>query len=333
MDTVDPLLTFVGAATLDALALVERYPGPDERVTATTLAYAGGGPAATAAVAAARLGQRTAFVGTVGDDHEGERILAGLQAEGVDTSATAVRPGARSAASVIVVARTSATRAISNRSLPPVDLAAQPGVRALLAESAWVHLDHVGWQATMDALGSILSPPRISYDGGHQVPDFTAAGLDLYAPTIEALRLRYGDQPEPDLLRTAGAESGGSVVATQGSAGSLILDDDGDCHRIAPFPVEVVSTLGAGDVFHGALVAGLAAGYALLEAVRRANAVAALSCRALDGRSAIPRVEELEAFLATRPDPGQENGRGTGRGRSNTTPGPAASYPFLSRSH
>lgn len=329
LNGVDPLLTFVGAATLDALALVEHYPGPDERVVATELAYAGGGPAATAAVVAARLGHRTAFVGAVGDDDEGERILTGLQAEGVDTSATVVRAGARSGASVIVVAKTSATRAISNRPLPPVDLAAQPGVRALLAESAWVHLDHVGWRATMDALGSMLSRPRISYDGGHQVPDFTAAGLDLYAPTLEALRVRYGDQPEADLLRTAGAESGGSVVATRGSAGSLILDDDGDCHAVAPFPVEVVSTLGAGDVFHGALVAGLAAGYAFTDAVRRANAVAALSCRALDGRSAIPRVDELETFLAAQPDPGHH----TGPDRSSTTPDPAVSHPFLSRSH
>ena len=329
MSLLGPLLTFVGAATLDALALVEHYPEPDERVVATELANAGGGPAATAAVAAARLGQRTAFVGAVGDDDEGERILAGLQAEGVDTSATAVLPGARSAASVIVVARPSATRAISNRPLPPVDLADQPGVRDLLEASAWVHTDHIGWRLTMDAVGSLPTRPRISYDGGHQVPDFTPAGLDLYAPTIEALRVRYGNEPEADLLRTAAAESGGSVVATRGSAGSLILGDDGDCHAVAPFPVEAVSTLGAGDVFHGALVAGLAAGYALLEAVRRANAVAALSCRALDGRSTIPRVEELEAFLAAQPDPGHD----TGPDRSSTTPDPAAGHPVLSRSH
>ena len=303
MDDVDPLLTFVGAATLDALALVEQYPRPDERVVATELAYAGGGPAATAAVVAARLGHRTAFVGAVGDDDEGDRILTGLQAEGVDTSTTVVLRGARSGASLVVVARRSATRAISNRPLPPVDLAAQPGVRDLLGDSAWVHVDHLGWRPTRDALSSMASRPRISYDGGHQVPHFRAAGLDLYAPTIEALQIRYGDQPDVDLLRTAGSESGGAVVATQGSAGALVLDDGRDCHRIAAFPVEVVSTLGAGDVFHGALVAGLASGYPLTDAVRRANAVAALSCRALDGRSASPRATELEAFLAEQTCP------------------------------
>ena len=328
MTGVHALLTFVGAATLDALALVERYPGPDERVVATELVYAGGGPAATAAVVAARLGHQAAFVGAVGDDDEGERILSGLRTEGVDTSATAVLRGARSGASVVVASRASATRAISNRPLLPVDLVAQPGVRDVLGDSTWVHVDHLGWRPTTEALGSLVNRPRISYDGGHQVPHFTAAGLDLYVPTIAALRVRYGDLPDADLLRAAGSESGGAIVATQGSAGSLILDDDGDCSLIATFAVEVVSTLGAGDVFHGALVAGLASGYPLPHAVRRANAVAALSCRALDGRSAIPRVDELDAFLAVQPAP-CSGGR---HDRSSTSSAPTVSHPALSRS-
>jgi sugar/nucleoside kinase (ribokinase family) len=63
--------------------------------------------------------------------------------------------------------------------------------------------------------------------------------------------------------------------------------------------VDVASTLGAGDVFHGALLASLADERSLAEALRRANATAALSCRGLDGRSGIPTAPELERFLAT----------------------------------
>ena len=64
------------------------------------------------------------------------------------------------------------------------------------------------------------------------------------------------------------------------------------------FPVDPVSTLGAGDVFHGALLACLARGLSLRDSLVRANACAALSCRALDGRSAIPSWDELEASVA-----------------------------------
>lgn len=293
------LLTFVGAATLDALALVEDYPGADERVVATRLAYAGGGPAATAAVAAARLGHRTAFVGAVGDDEEGERIIAGLQSEGVDTTCVVVVPGSPSGASVVVVASATSTRAISNRPLPLVDLAARPEIRDLLAASAWAHVDHIGWRTTMTALTGSSHRPLVSFDGGHQIMGFTCEGLDLYVPTVEALAIRYGNHPTAELLGTARVEGAHCVVATQGSEGAHFLDGDGRLGHVGSFPVDVVSTLGAGDVFHGAVVSQLAEGHPMRDAVRRANAVAALSCRALDGRSAIPTAAELDRYLSS----------------------------------
>lgn len=293
----EPLLTFVGAATLDALALVERYPGADERVVATSLAYAGGGPAATAAVVAARLGHRTAFVGSVGDDDEGERIVAGLQLEGIDTTGVVVVPGALSGASVVVVTSATATRAISNRPLPLVDLAEQARVRDLLAASAWVHVDHIGWSPAIVAESASRGAPLVSFDGGHQVAGFTCGGLELYVPTVEALTIRYGVRPVPELLRTAQAEGARTVVATHGADGAFALDHNGRLEHVESFSVDVVSTLGAGDVFHGALVSELAHGFGLVDAVRRANAVAALSCRALDGRSAIPTTTELDHHL------------------------------------
>jgi sulfofructose kinase len=65
-----------------------------------------------------------------------------------------------------------------------------------------------------------------------------------------------------------------------------------------PLEVDAVSTLGAGDVFHGALLAQLVNETPLADALAAANACAALSCRALDGRSAIPTADELESALA-----------------------------------
>jgi sugar/nucleoside kinase (ribokinase family) len=294
------LLTFVGAATWDALALVERYPGPDERVVATDLAQAGGGPAATAAVAAARLGHQVAFVGAVGDDAEGERIVADLQAEGIDTSGVLRLARARSAASLVVVSTSTSTRAIVNRPLAPTDLTGHRPARDLLQASRWVHVDHIGWAPVTALSAGLASPLRLSFDGGHQVPGFSPTGLALYVPTVEALQTRYGDRPVDDLLRSAEREGAQVVVATRGPAGSVTLQHD-RLVQVPAVPVDVVSTLGAGDVFHGALLAAVADDRPLPEAMRRANAVAALSCRALDGRSAVPTASELEDFLAAQP--------------------------------
>ena len=105
-------LLFVGCATLDSIALVQDYPAADSRTVATDFSTAGGGPAATAAVAAARAGAQTAFAGVIGTDEEGDRIISGLEAEGVDTSAVIRDPNVKTGASVIVVSRATESRAI-----------------------------------------------------------------------------------------------------------------------------------------------------------------------------------------------------------------------------
>jgi sulfofructose kinase len=92
-------------------------------------------------------------------------------------------------------------------------------------------------------------------------------------------------------------KAGNTVVATQGSAGSAGFSPETGLVTVPGFTVEVTSTLGAGDVFHGALVAQLIQGHPLQEAMRRANAVAALACRGLDGQSKIPTTTELDAYL------------------------------------
>lgn len=296
-----PLLTFVGVATLDALSLVEQYPAADERVVASDLRFAGGGPAATAAVAAARLGHDVAFIGAVGADGMGEEIIAGLASEGVRTDAMVRVKGAESGASLVVITRATASRAITNRPLPRTDLTSSQAARELLAGSAWVHTDHIGWRPTMWTLDELDRRPSVSYDGGHLVEGFTARDLDLYVPTVDALERRFGNRPVQELLRRAAEESGGTVVATAGGDGAWRLEPNQEPRRIPGFAVDVLSTLGAGDVFHGALLAQIAEGRPLDEAVIRANAVAALSTTALDGRSGIPDHAALDAFLAERP--------------------------------
>jgi len=81
-----------------------------------------------------------------------------------------------------------------------------------------------------------------------------------------------------------------------GSRGAVGSDGE-QIIEVAAFDTEVVSTLGAGDVFHGALVAQFQQGRDLREAITRASAVAALSCRGLDGSSAVPDEKRLEVFL------------------------------------
>jgi sulfofructose kinase len=274
----------IGLATLDTISAVPRHPDAEDRVVATDHAVAGGGPAATAAVALARLGVETSFVGAVGDDLAGDEIRLGLEAEGVDVSELRTVAAARSPQSTILVG--DGTRAIV--AYPgTARIAPSERARSLCRDAAWVHVDHVGYaHAPRDA--------RVSLDGGNPIDALDLRGIDLYAPTESALIERFGS---PQAALDAGAEL---VVVTRGEAGSAAFVRDARTFEApAAARAEIVSTLGAGDVFHGALLAQLVRDVPLAGALAAANLAAALSCRALDGRTAIPTEEELNRCLTT----------------------------------
>jgi sulfofructose kinase len=139
--------------------------------------------------------------------------------------------------------------------------------------------------------------PLISFDAGYGVEDFDPASVDVFVPTDRQMALRYPGVDLAVALENDSLKGGNTVVATQGSAGSSGFSSETGLVTASGFKVEVKSTLGAGDVFHGALVAQIIQGFSLQEALHRANAVAALSCRGLDGQSMIPTTAELNAFL------------------------------------
>ena len=133
----------LGLATLDTISAVPRHPKPDDRVVATAHAVAGGGPAATAAVALARLGVEVHVVGAVGDDRAGDELRAGLAAEGVEVTELAAVAGAPSPQSSVLVG--DGTRAIVTFPGGPPPLELSQSALALCRDAAWVHLDHAGY--------------------------------------------------------------------------------------------------------------------------------------------------------------------------------------------
>ena len=285
----------VGVITVDTIALVDKYPSADERVVAQEISRTGGGPAAVAAVALSRLGIKSAIIGTIGDDADGKEILRVFEKEGVDTSGISIGTS-ETAGSVIVASKEHSTRAISTRQ-PMVHAPINEAAKKLIAEAQWVHVDHVGINRLAELGISRGNGPLISFDAGYGVETFDPITVDLFVPTDRQMALRYPGIDLAVALENDSMKAGNTVVATQGSAGSAGFSPETGLVTAPGFSVDVMSTLGAGDVFHGALVAQLIQGFPLQEAMRRANAVAALSCTGLDGQSKIPTTIELDAYL------------------------------------
>ncbi len=290
----------IGHATLDHLVLVEGPLPRDGRVYVDRFLEAGGGPAATAAVTLARLGRRVAMVGAVGADATGHRIRDGLADAGVDVGHLELQPGVRSPTSVVLVDGRAGTRTILAYlgTGGPLRL---PGAALMAARSAtWVHVDRLGYEAVSSAR-AMIRPALLSIDAGHPRWSVDLHDVGLFASSIAFLRDRYPGQTRARAMQAALAEGARAVVVTDGAHGSWARTAGGAWHAKA-HEIDAVSTLGAGDVFHGALLDGRLLGLDWPAALRRASVAAALACRALDGRSAIPDATELEHAIAEKPD-------------------------------
>lgn len=294
----------VGVATWDTIALVPRFPAPDERLVAEELRVAIGGPAAIAAITLARFGVKVGLVAGVGDDRAGQQVLQALSDAGVDAKFVRVVAGASTARSIVTVSSDTDSRSIVNKPFAAADQVVKggagggsAGAAAKAAASAeWVHFDHFGWQLKSDLAINRGEGPKISLDIGYLTRDIKVGEVDLYAPTAEVVQQQRAGVNVATAVKEMARENQNLVVATLGSRGAVGSDGE-QIIEVAAFDTEVVSTLGAGDVFHGALVAQFQQGRDLREAITRASAVAALSCRGLDGSSAVPDEKRLEVFL------------------------------------
>jgi sulfofructose kinase len=271
----------VGVATVDNIVLVDKYPAANQRVVALDSTRAVGGPATTAAVTLARLGIEVSLSCVIGDDEEGRFIFETLKNECIDTSHVVVDANVRTARGTIVVSKSEQSRAIMV--MPHDQIPKKP---LDTSKYQWIHVDQAGMRALKTWGISRGGSAKLSIDIGYATEGLNPGDYDLYAPS---------ENITTDT--TSAVKDKNIVVISQGEKGSLYCDGLSS-GSVPAINTEILSTLGAGDVFHGALVAAQVWNKEISEAVLIANTVAGLSCRGLDGQSGIPRKNELDAYLA-----------------------------------
>lgn len=295
-----PRLIVLGHAAHDLVYRVRAIPAEPVKVLATDFSECGGGMAANAGVAIARLGGRVSYWGRVAQDPIGERILRDLAAEGVDVSSARKVPGARSPVSSILVDERG-DRLICSYTDPALD--PDPGWLPLdqVAECAAVLAD-VRWprgaEALLAAARSAARPGLLDADAGPPAVIELLVGIASHVLFSEVgLAAARPGHDTGAALRAARRDSHEVIGVTLGPDGFLWLDAAGE-HRAAAPRIDAVDTLAAGDVWHGAFALGLAEGKDTAGAAAFANAAAALKCLKPGGRSGAPTRPELDAWLA-----------------------------------
>jgi sulfofructose kinase len=289
----------VGECSLDEVWILPgETPPSGGKVRARQRETLGGGQVATALVACARLGLKTAFAGAVGDDPTGTAVLAGLSAEGVDVGpARVVAGGGTRAALLLVDARGERTviEHVDRRVVVPHD--ALPA--AAIATARVLHLDATHLPTSLAAARLAREHGAIvSLDVDHVVPglDELIALSDLCI-TSEAVPAQLtGEADLEQALRRLARLTPGLVGCTLGARGAMALDG-GHLLMSPAFAADVVDTTACGDTFHAAAICAFLDGKSVGELLRFANAAASLKCRAL-GRTGCPRKPEIDELLA-----------------------------------
>lgn len=289
----------VGITVMDRIYYVEGLPTEGGKYVAKHYTEVGGGPAATAAVAAAKLGAQVDFIGRVGDYDTGNSLLAELESLGGNTRYTRRYTQVMSSQSAIMV-DAKGERIIVN--YPSPDLLPDADWLNDIDFSQWdVVLADVRWHDGAKQAFTLARQAGVMtvLDGDITPQDISelVALSDHAAFSEPGLARLTGMSEAIDALKKSQMLTNGQVYVTRGSEGCNWLEKAAVRHQPG-FTVKVVDTTGAGDVFHGALAFGLASGYAIEEAVRFASGVAALKCTRPGGRAGIPDCEQTRSFLS-----------------------------------
>jgi sulfofructose kinase len=288
----------VGHAALDRVYRIEAFPAAPTKVRALEHVESGGGMAANAAVAIARLGGKPELWSRIGDDAAGASIRAGLKAEHVDIRYLQAFEGARSSTSAILVDDEGERLVVGMRDTGmPSDTSWLPLERVkdaqiVLGDLRWLEGVRTVFTAARKAgVPTVLDADlgaREALDGLLRLTDyaiFSAPALREFAPgATDAERLAHVLSFGPG---HAGVTLGGDGYAWREAKAE---------GRIPAFPVAVTDTTGAGDAFHGAFALMIAEGRNAADAARVAGAVAALKCTRLGSRAGLPSRSELETF-------------------------------------
>ncbi|KND35606.1 ribokinase [Streptomyces acidiscabies] len=296
-------LLVVGSANADLVIGVERRPGAGETVLGSDLAVHPGGKGANQAVAAARLGARTALLARVGDDANGRLLLESQRGAGVDTVGVLVG-GAPTGVALITVDPSGDNSIVvspgANGRLTPEDIRSAGSLfHASRVVSAQLEIP---LESVVEVVRQLPSGTRFVLNPSppQALPAEVLAACDPLIVNEHEARVilgggSIGDDPA-EWARELLAGGPKSVVVTLGSEGALVASSDEGVARVASVKVDAVDTTGAGDSFTAALAWKLGAGASLAEAAAYAARVGAVAVTRRGAQESFPTAEEVDAL-------------------------------------
>jgi sulfofructose kinase len=291
-----------GLNSIDLVAVVAEYPAPNTKQRLQRFARLPGGQIGTAMATCAKLGWRSRYIGSFGDDDLGEVARDSLTSQEVDISASRTVAGATNQFSVILVDARSGQRTVLWDRHPALNMQPADVPRDAVTSGRLLIVDCHQTPASTRAAGYAREagiPTIIDVEKVRPAILDLLQNIDAIIASEEFPGALTGHDNLGRALEVMGRDSGASLVCvTLGDRGSLAWCNGREI-RTPPFQVDCVDSTGAGDVFRGAFAAGCLAmpDGDIEDVLRYANAASALNCRALGSRGALPTAGEVEQLM------------------------------------
>jgi ribokinase len=301
-----PKICVVGSSMIDLISKVPRLPKLGETLVGRSFHLGYGGKGANQAVMAAKLGARVTMVNKVGRDVFGEGTLGNYREQGIDTTHVMFDESRFSGVAPIFVDDNAQNFIVivpgANLGLLPADV--QKAAEVILAADILICQLEILTETTLEAfriaksgnVRTILNPAPAA-----SIPDELLQLSDICAPNETETELLTG-QPVGTMAEAEAAarkllpRGTRTVILTLGERGALLVDED-TVESIPAVKVDAVDPTGAGDAFIGSLAVFLGEGFSMSNAIRRANAVAALSVTRIGTQVSFPKRVEADDFL------------------------------------
>jgi sulfofructose kinase len=291
----------IGLNATDTLLLVPEFPAYAGKVAFRREMLSPGGQVATAVVTCARLGLRTKYIGTIGDDLRGEIQRESLSGTGVDTSGLIVRENCPNQTAYILIDERTGERTVLWQRADCLRLRPEEIQEFEIANARLLHIDGYDVDAAVVAAATARKhkvPVSIDVDTVYPGFDAVLKHVDyLVAGSNWPAKWTGETDPFVALSRLQKEYSFKVASMTLGEHGSLALSNDRWFYSPA-FQITCADTTGAGDAFHGAFCCAMVEGISLDAALEFSNAAAALNCTAIGARGHIPVRSEIHDLIA-----------------------------------
>jgi sulfofructose kinase len=291
----------VGLNATDTLLIVPHFPAYAGKVPFHQEILSPGGQVASAMVACSRLGLRTKYIGTMGDDERGRIQMDSLRGTGVNLDHVQVRKGCANQSAYIIIDRSTGERTVLWRRDDCLRLEADEIAPEQITCARLLHIDGHDTPAVARAAEIARAhgiPVTVDVDTIYHGFDQVLPNVDYLVASSDFPAAWTGNNDPFKALETLQKAYGMRVAAmTLGAHGALALEG-GKFHYAPAYVVNCVDTTGAGDVFHGAFCYAVLQEMPMRDALEFSNAMAALNCTALGARGGICGLEEIRALMA-----------------------------------